>query len=191
MRLGGNHESSRFSHNQRNRGPYYSHRCVFSTLRAGFYDDHKLVLFDCVNYGIHDSSRTHVINHTARESADTRPPQMCAHARFRALHRYSIHTRHVTPAASTAHQFDLARPANAPIVRHIPSPPPPRPHTVFRSSAAASARITLTSPGPLTPIARHPPHHPTTVVMRRVLRPSSPPSPHPSAAAPARCSSTH
>ena len=86
---------------------------------------------------------------------------MCAHARFRALHRYSIHTRHVTPAASTAHQFDLARPANAPIVRHIPSPPPPRPHTVFRSSAAASARITLTSPGPLTPIARHipPPSH--------------------------------
>ena len=56
-----NHESSRFSHNQRNRGPYYSHRCVFSTLRAGIYDDHKLVLFDCVNYGIHDSSRTHVI----------------------------------------------------------------------------------------------------------------------------------
>ena len=71
VRLGGNHESSRFSHNQRDRGPYYSHRCVFSTLRAGFYDDHKLVLFDCVNYGIHDSSyfedcARHKI-HTARE----------------------------------------------------------------------------------------------------------------------------
>ena len=119
------------------------------------------MLFDCVNYGIHDSSRTHVINHTARESADTNTANLCTRQIPSAT---AIRFTRVTSRPLRRQRISLtspARPANAPIVRHIPSPPPPRPHTVFRSSAAASARITLTSPGPLTPIARHipPPSH--------------------------------